>query len=223
MLRKLTFLSLFFFRLISSLYANGELAWESKSLDLECPVGAEKLTAEFHFQNLGSEAVEIIAVTSSCGCTVPELSKKIYEPEEEGILSAIFTIGDRTGPQRKVLQVSTRVVGEKNESRTSLSFRTDIPQAGSVQPRMILWRSGSDFEAKPVRVESQPGFSWRIAEPQKELPFEVSRSEEDEVDVEVFLLQPKADAGRMKSSITVEFLDDEDQVVGESKVFLIIR
>ncbi|MBC2603086.1 DUF1573 domain-containing protein [Puniceicoccus vermicola] len=223
MLRKLTFLSLLSFRLVCSVHADGELEWESKSLVLECPVGAEKLTAEFRFQNLGSEAVEIVAVTSSCGCTVPELTKKIYEPEEEGTLSAIFTIGDRTGPQRKVLQVRTRVVGEETESRTSLSFRTDVPQAGSVQPRMILWRVGEDFEAKPVRIESQPGFSWRIAEPDKELPFEVSRSEEDEVGVDVLLLQPKANARRMKSSITVEFLDEEENVVGESKVFLIVR
>ena len=44
----------------------------------------EKATHKFRFSNTGSETLVITDVRSTCGCTVPELDKKSYEPGESG-------------------------------------------------------------------------------------------------------------------------------------------
>ena len=63
--------------------------------------------AHFKFKNTGDKPVKILAVHPSCGCTTAQLAHDTIAPNETGEIVATFTIGQRTGVQKKVITVTT--------------------------------------------------------------------------------------------------------------------
>ncbi len=64
-------------------------------------------TAKFEFVNTGSEALYIISVRASCGCTTPEWSKYPIKPGEKGYVEAVFDPKNRPGKFNKSIIVTT--------------------------------------------------------------------------------------------------------------------
>lgn len=57
-----------------------------------------KVSHTFRFVNVSSKPVVIIAVQTSCGCTVPEYSKRPVMPAEVGEITLTYNPADRPGP-----------------------------------------------------------------------------------------------------------------------------
>lgn len=66
----------------------------------------EQLT-EFRFINTGPEPLIIGEVKSSCGCTVPDIEKRIYEPGERGSIKVIFNPHGKRGSDARTVTVNT--------------------------------------------------------------------------------------------------------------------
>ncbi|QYY36716.1 DUF1573 domain-containing protein [Ruficoccus sp. ZRK36] len=122
-------------------------------------VGQEQAVGVYAFKNTGNEPVTILDIHSNCGCTVPELEKKTYEPGESGEIKAIFTLGDRTGPQRKVLTVNADMPGHPI---TRLVLEANIPKLMTIAPRILIWRKGAANENKEIYVTTDPANSISI-------------------------------------------------------------
>ncbi len=58
----------------------------------------EKKEKIFKFRNTGDEVLVVDQIVGSCGCTVPEMVKKIFQPGEEGEVIVKY---DSTGKKGK--------------------------------------------------------------------------------------------------------------------------
>ncbi|RMH58815.1 MAG: DUF1573 domain-containing protein [Candidatus Hydrogenedentota bacterium] len=130
--------------------------------------------AVYHFRNEGDKTVTIRKVRASCGCTVPQLDKRVYLPGETGVLRAFFAFGSRSGKQEKKIRIWTN---EKDLKKPyELILRTEIPRAVRFSPIFLHWGRGDTpitrtvnawVEAdSPVKIlsidEPAPDFSVRL-------------------------------------------------------------
>lgn len=137
--------------LFASVSLQAHLTWENTDQQVESGLTQETAEIQFTFTNENDEPVQIIDLKSSCGCTVPELEKRVYAPGESGTIKALFTFGAREGRQHKRVTVTTDMDGRRQIDR--LSFTTEIPSWATLNPRLLRWQRGVDpapAEAKLV-------------------------------------------------------------------------
>lgn len=125
------------------------LQWQETKVTIDAPPLAETVEAEFRFKNTSDRPVTIAEARSSCGCTVPQLDQKIYVPGESGRIRAVFTIGERTGVQEKLIMVTTT---EPDASSTQLTLRVQIPGLFEVKPFFVIWNLDDAPVAKTVQL-----------------------------------------------------------------------
>ncbi|MFO7724591.1 MAG: DUF1573 domain-containing protein [Oceanipulchritudo sp.] len=135
---------------LAPLLLHAGLEWENETVDLKAGLADSRSEAVFRFTNTGEEPVTITRMTSSCGCTVPELEKRTYAPGEGGEITAVFTFGSREGRQEKRITVESRTEGETTTEL--LNFVTHIPRWGNLTPRLLRWGVDAEATAKEVRL-----------------------------------------------------------------------
>lgn len=67
----------------------------------------EKVAYVFNFTNTGSGSLVINSASTSCGCTVPEFSRKPLPPGQKGTLEVVFDSSGRDGLQTKTITVQS--------------------------------------------------------------------------------------------------------------------
>jgi len=67
----------------------------------------KSVSHEFKFTNTGSAPLTITNTHGSCGCTVPALEKKTYEPGESGQIKVTYNPANRRGAQRTTVTVTS--------------------------------------------------------------------------------------------------------------------
>ena len=67
----------------------------------------EPAPVEFKFRNVGAGPLTITRVQPSCGCTVPEMEKTVYEVDEVGTMKVMFDPTGRQGHVARSIQVFT--------------------------------------------------------------------------------------------------------------------
>jgi uncharacterized protein DUF1573 len=132
-----------------ALSAASSLAWENPMVEIQAAPLEEHVDVVFHFTNQGSARVNIISTAASCGCTVPQLEKKVYAPGETGALHAIYTPGDRVGPQAEQVIVTT---DEPGGSPQPLLFKVTVPKLYDVSSYFVIWNGGEKPEIKTISL-----------------------------------------------------------------------
>lgn len=127
-----------------------QLQWEKEEISLKTEIGTKKVETFFKFKNAGKYPVMIQNVKSSCGCTVPSLTKKDYAPGEEGQVDVIFNIGNRTGMNHKRILVTT---DDEDHPEQALMLIVDIEELLSIKPLFLRWDVGGEAETKTVNIE----------------------------------------------------------------------
>ncbi|USN98838.1 MAG: DUF1573 domain-containing protein [Phycisphaeraceae bacterium] len=145
----------------------GELRFEADTFEFGDIWDHEKVTHVFKFSNVGNEALTITDVKSTCGCTVPELTKHNYEPGESGELTVIFNPQNRSGEQHKAITVST-------DSRITpivrVSFTANVSKVLEMDPPLANLGRIFKNEGKGMKIHIKgniPGFK---AWPAKDQP-----------------------------------------------------
>jgi len=133
------------------------LQWDSTVVNEKAAATDTKTVAVFHFVNSGKSDVNIKSLQSTCGCTTAELEKRLYKPGESGDIRAVFTYGERTGKQHKVIKIETEEDGVTNTGM--LEIFVDIPEAIRVTPRIQFWKTGADLDSLPVTIEIAENFT----------------------------------------------------------------
>jgi hypothetical protein len=131
------------------LVAQAGLNFEATSLDVKPDPGAAQLIVKFPFKNTGDKKVTLFGTETECGCTTATLDKKEYEPGESGNITAIFTVGERVGPQVKQIRVRA---SDQTEPHV-LTFKTTIAQFARVQPQFVYWANGEPATPKSMIFE----------------------------------------------------------------------
>jgi hypothetical protein len=166
-MRKTILRILFSLALPATLYA--QLSWDKTRIEATVPVEQGKLQADFHFRNAGTEAITILNVSTSCGCTTATLKKRTYAPAEEGDITVIFDFEGRTGRHEKTIQVTASGSTES----TLLVLDATISEVFTLKPRILLWKvdesvggvktaillASRGVPLKPISVQcDRPGF-----------------------------------------------------------------
>jgi hypothetical protein len=95
------------------------------------------LTHKFSFVNDGPEVVEILAAQPSCGCLVPRVEKRTYQPGERGsLLLEVNTLTQAAGPQTWRVQVRYRRGEEVRE--VPLELKARVVAEVTVQPAALI-------------------------------------------------------------------------------------
>ena len=135
--------------LASSLWAAGEVQWRETEQLLQPPKGSERVVAEFHFENTGTEPLRFAAVRPSCDCVSAAPDKASYAPGEAGVVRAEFTVAGREGLQEKTIAVTT---SEGTARPITLTLRIALPEPIALRPRFLFWRAGEPATSKDIEV-----------------------------------------------------------------------
>ena len=134
------------------------LVWESKTVELKAEPGQSSATVEFPFRNDGEEAVDVVKVSTSCGCTTASIDKRRYVPGEAGSIKGVFDFGPREGMQTKLFRVLT-----SDGKHETLYFKVDIPVLYTFPGKMFVWKaSGSNTQSRVCRLLNQSSKSIKI-------------------------------------------------------------
>jgi hypothetical protein len=151
--------------------AHAGLKWDSTLVREEALAGQDVVNAEFRFQNDGDKDATIDSVRATCGCTTASVAKMRYAPGEVGTVAVVFTVGDRSGYQRKTVEV--REQGAK--APIVLTLAVHLAEPVKVSPAELKWKKG-ETSAKTVEVSALPGV--RIEKVETTAPeFEVQSKE----------------------------------------------
>ncbi len=73
------------------------------------------VTHTYSFTNVGKVPLVISNARSTCGCTVPDWSKKPVEPGEKGSIEVRFNTKGKKNNQRKPIYITANTYPSKNE------------------------------------------------------------------------------------------------------------
>ena len=113
----------------------------------------------FKFKNPSDRTVVIDRVTATCGCTVPDLQKKIYAPGESGEITATFNPAGRSGKQVKQINITYK---DNEFPVTQLSLSSEVePWVFMDQPKVYVaeHRQGTEAESTIRVTGRKPGFA----------------------------------------------------------------
>lgn len=137
---------------------DSEIVFSSAQHDFGPIMDTEVFRTSFPFMNAGEGSLVIMNVKAGCGCTTPELSKKVFAPGESSEIKVAFR-PKGTGVQTKRITVTTN---DPDRPVVTLSIKADITPFVSFDPKTVRFadaRSGA-ADRKVVALESvDPEFS----------------------------------------------------------------
>lgn len=120
----------------------------------------ETRSATLWFENVGDAELQIIDVSSTCGCTVAEPDRERFAPGERGTLSIEFD-PSAPGDQTKTVRVLTNALDDPYE----VTVRANIEALVEIEPRLVSFgrrRLGVEH-LETVRVRF-PNDTYRVLE-----------------------------------------------------------
>lgn len=125
------------------------LVWETKRIEIIAEPHDEEIYTKFSFENQGQQSIEILDISTGCECTAVIPSKVKYEPGESGELEVIFTVGDRMGPQERVINVRT---DHPHKPESALVLRVELPERIIISNRVLRWSVGGAISAESFKI-----------------------------------------------------------------------
>jgi hypothetical protein len=198
----------------------GEMKFEKTLHDFGNIWDHEKAEHRFKFTNVGSDTLVITDTQSSCGCTIPEVDPKVYEPGESGEIVVIFNPENRPNNQRKTVYVTT---DSRTTPRVALTFTANVTKVLDIQPRIANLGRVFKGEEKGMKIHilgKIEGFKAVPAEEQPEdtlkfFDFEFVEAAPVEINGEIVprstlrvALKPGLPVGRHSSDLLVKTNDD---------------
>jgi hypothetical protein len=89
------------------LAAKSKITFKTTEIDFGKIDSGKVVDMEFKFVNAGDETLIIKNINSSCGCTVPKVEKKEYQPGETGDIPVKFYSKGYNGQIVKTITIST--------------------------------------------------------------------------------------------------------------------
>ena len=126
-----------------------DIKFETQHAELELPARKNEEKVEFKFKNTGKETVKIVGMRASCGCTVPKLEKKEYQPEEKGEISVIYTRA--TGVEKNKATILV-VTDEESDNFYMLTLDVTQKEIMKLSSYLLNWQVGEEGTEKKVEV-----------------------------------------------------------------------
>lgn len=96
----------------------------------------ESVPVEFEFKNTGSEPLEIQLIKPSCGCTVPDMEQKIYQPGEKGTMKVTF---DPSGKKGSISRNITIYTNSTSKPVHTIYLQSFVKPVIITEPRILAF------------------------------------------------------------------------------------
>ena len=200
--------------LMASGLALGALEFDSEVVEVEAPLGADKMAADFTFRNTGKETIRISHVDPDCDCIgiMVKGGKLEYQPGEEGMIRSEFEIGNHKGMVEQ--RVAIWLEGDpKDKPSINLTARIHIPEFIKLSEKTLKWEVGSEAEAKRIEVVMHPDEVIHVTQVSSSSPdFEVSHETVEKGRRYQILVTPK---NTETPGISVIKIETDSKVEGE--------
>ncbi|MEJ5259193.1 MAG: DUF1573 domain-containing protein [Anaerohalosphaeraceae bacterium] len=114
----------------------------------------------FTFKNIGNKTLKIDHVQSTCGCSVPQLEKKDYEPGESGTIEVRFHAPTTSGETKKQMYI---VSNDPSNPRAQLEVRAVVDVKVQTEPTEVsLVLNKPNAGLGPIQIKSTDGKPFRI-------------------------------------------------------------
>lgn len=128
-------------------FAWAELVFEERTIEKTVAAGADSVDVVFKFKNTGDATETITAIRTNCSCTIAELEKKVYKPDESGEIKVHFDIGERIGFWES--EVYLKIEGRED---TWLTVKMTIPEILTMNPRVVTWNVDDELTEKTIEL-----------------------------------------------------------------------
>jgi hypothetical protein len=155
----------------------------------------QKGECEFRFKNIGSEVLNINGIESTCGCTIPTLTKMQYQPGEEGTIKINYSGQNSPGSVERNVYVNTN---DTENQKVKLTIKANVILSLEVSPTQLRLLLGKENAAAPdIMLKSKDGNSFAITD---------FSSTENTISVKFdpnavansFVLKPKVDTHKLR-------------------------
>lgn len=131
------------------------IVFEKTVYDLGKMVPDKFYNLKFAFANKGTGNLVIERTHATCGCTVPKLEKKIYEPGESGIIKVRYHAQKTAGKVNKPLEVYSN---DPAKPMVKCLIKGIVELAATVEPKMMkLSLKAENAGAQPIIIKSTTG------------------------------------------------------------------
>lgn len=115
----------------------------------------QKGECEFRFKNTGSGLLEIGKIRATCGCTVPTLAKRQYQPGEDGVIKIKYSGQSRPGSVAKSIYVNTN---DTEKPKVKLTIKAKVAQHIEVSPSELCFSEWEENAAAlDITLKSKDG------------------------------------------------------------------
>jgi hypothetical protein len=126
------------------------LVFEAENVSAGEILDLETVDVEFTFRNTGSEPLEIRYIKPSCGCTVPELEKTVYEPGERASMRVTLDPKGKNGSLSRLITVYTN---SKIKPVHRIFVEANVKPVVITEPRFVTFTSVDKGEAATQTLE----------------------------------------------------------------------
>ncbi len=154
---------------------------------------------EYRFKNVGDEPLIISYVQSTCGCTIPTLSKKEYAPGEKGVIKVKYTASSRAGKvTKKIYFHSNDVVNP----RYGLVIKSNTVLKVTIKPKRInLSLTAPNCGMVPIKIRSKDGKDFSILSVDGPVPGLVTTDIDKNLSANEFILNPVVDVKKLEKHL----------------------
>lgn len=126
-----------------------KITFETTTNDLGKILDTAPRPMQFKFKNNGGGPLLISDVHATCGCTVPQLAKRQYNPGEEGIIDVTYNPHNKRGKQNQRVTVSSN---DPNAPQLVLNVEADVVPLVAAEPAMVALGQVPKGEGKTVSL-----------------------------------------------------------------------
>lgn len=168
----------------------------------------ESVSAEFRFTNTDLTETKIVSVKTSCGCTVANLKKWNYAPNESGKVEVAFKL-----KSPKVLN-SAEIAVETNKGSEQLKIQITVKERLLSSQSILSWNRNAERRWEEINVDAEIG-SEVIRVQQSETNFELVDKSEPNTTRFRFLIRPMTTDLALRSLIAfkVRFPDGWEETI----------
>ena len=136
-----------------------KIVFEKEVYDFGQIAPRTKNNCEFKFTNAGRGPLKIEKIKSSCGCTVPELTKKEYASGESGSIKVAYRTGSHPGSRKRYITVPSN---DKARPTVRLTIKARIVAKVDYEPKsmkLLLNKENAGCPKITLRSVDEQAFS----------------------------------------------------------------
>jgi hypothetical protein len=176
-------------------------------------VDTEDAVHTFKFTNKGNKTLVIADMHATCGCTLPNLEKKEYEPGESGEIKVTYNPRNKHGVQNQTITITTN---DPANPRSMLTIQADVQPMVSVEPTIA--QSGVVRKAEERKIT----VTVTLRDPEAQVT-DVTSSEPEKVPIKIVKSEKIELDGKPANRVTIEALITNTHPVGDIRASGTIR